>query len=288
MSQLQTPAAAKINLMLRVLARRPDGLHELASLVAFATVGDHLTLEPSGTLDLEISGPMAAAAGTRDDNLVLRAAESLAERFKGLQLGRFVLEKRLPAGAGLGGGSADAAAALRLLAEANELPAGDGRLFDAARDVGADVAVCIESRARLIHGVGDELSPPLTLPQLDTVLAFPGVGVSTSDVFRACPAPGGRRTARYSLSEISTERGRLLEFLADEENDLEPTATSIVPAIADARACLERAGNPRLVRMTGSGSTVFAIHDDAVSAENAAAKIREYYPDWWVVATKLS
>src|SRR5215472_2960863 len=148
-------APAKVNLTLRVLGRRADGYHDIESLVAFAGVGDALTFTPSGALALAVGGPTAAAAGDVADNLVLKAARALGERVEGLKLGRFTLSKRLPVSAGLGGGSADAAAALRLLARANRLAPDDPRLMQAARNTGADVPVCLDPRARLMRGIGD-------------------------------------------------------------------------------------------------------------------------------------
>jgi 4-diphosphocytidyl-2-C-methyl-D-erythritol kinase len=287
MQRLQTTAPAKVNLTLRVLARRPDGHHELASLVAFASVGDELVLETGASLALTVEGPMAAAAGTNEGNLVLKTAQALIARIAGLRIGHFVLEKRLPAGAGLGGGSADAAAALRLLARLNDIALDDRRLVDAARAVGADVPACVESRARIMHGIGDELSEPLLLPPLNAVLCFPGVAAATSAVFRAYVPTAGRRT-RYSYSAIPAERVALIEFLAGETNDLEKAAISVVPAIAEAKALMEQTGRPELVRMTGSGSAIFAIHEDETKAARAAAEIRNARPGWWAVAATLN
>jgi 4-diphosphocytidyl-2-C-methyl-D-erythritol kinase len=286
MSRLQTAAPAKVNLTLRVLTRRPDGYHELASLVAFATVSDELSLEPAPTIGLDVDGPMGPAAGVRSDNLVLKAARAFADRVPGLRAGHFTLTKNLPSGAGLGGGSSDAAAALRLLAQLNDLAAHDPRVVDAALTVGADVPVCIEPRARLVHGIGDELSPPIDLPAMDAVIVFPGTSVATSDVFRTHVSAGAGR-GRYLPSQIPTERPALLEFLASESNDLEDAAMHLVPAIRDARRILERTEGPVLPRMTGSGSAVFAIYANAETASRAATRIRDERPDWWVAATTL-
>src|SRR5215510_3779007 len=148
-------APAKVNLTLRVLGRRADGYHDIESLVAFAGVGDALTFTPGGALALAVGGPTAAAAGDVADNLVLKAARALAERVEGLKLGRFTLSKRLPVSAGLGGGSADAGAALRLLARANRMTPDDSRLMQAARATGADVPVCLDPRARLMRGIAE-------------------------------------------------------------------------------------------------------------------------------------
>ncbi len=176
-------APAKINLTLRVVRRRDDGYHDIESLVAFADFGDTLSLSRGQELTLTVRGPSAAAAGEGADNLVLKAARALAERVPGLVLGAFELEKNLPAAAGLGGGSADAGAALRLLAQANGLARDDPRLYAAARATGADVPVCLDAQARVMRGIGDLLSAPLSLPPLPVVLVNPGVALSTKAVF---------------------------------------------------------------------------------------------------------
>jgi 4-diphosphocytidyl-2-C-methyl-D-erythritol kinase len=287
MALLESFAPAKVNLTLRVLAQRADGLHELASIVAFADVGDTLNLEPGGEVLLQVDGPMAAAAGPNSENLVRKAAQAAQARIEGLRLGRFALTKRLPAGAGLGGGSSDAAAAIRLLAQANNLALDDARLLDAARAAGADVTVCLDPRARLMRGVGDVLSPPLELPVLDAVFAFPGVAVATSDVFRAHAAGHAECATHRAETEIPRGRAALIEFLVQEANDLEQAATSLAPAIAEARELLQRT-NPRFVRMTGSGSAVFAIYDDAERAAASAERIRSQRAKWWVAAATLS
>ena len=193
-------APAKINLTLRVLGRRADGYHELESLVAFAGVGDALTFAPGGALTLAVSGPTAQAAGDNADNLVLKAARALAGRIAGLTLGGFALSKRLPVAAGLGGGSADAAAALRLLARANGVALDDPRLMQAAQATGSDVPVCLDPKPRLMRGVGDVLSAPLDLPRLFAVLVNPGVAVSTRDVFAALNLASRSRKRRRFLS----------------------------------------------------------------------------------------
>ena len=178
-------APAKVNLTLHVLGRRSDGWHELDSVVAFAGCCDRLAFEPAETLSLTIDGPTAAAAGPTDDNLVLRAARALAERVPRLKLGRFHLRKTLPVAAGSGGGSSDAAAALRALADANGLAPDDERLFAAAAAVSSDAPVCLCPNARPMAGRGERLGPALGLPPLPAVLANPGVAVATPAVFAA-------------------------------------------------------------------------------------------------------
>src|SRR5882672_7142648 len=157
---------AKVNLTLRVVGRRVDGYHDLESVVAFADCADRLTLTPGSELNLTTTGPLAGYCGEAADNLVLKAARLLGERVPNLKLGNFRLDKILPVAAGIGGGSADAAAALRLLARLNDLDLDDARLLSAAATVGADVPVCIVCSARVMRGIGDVLSAPIPLPQL--------------------------------------------------------------------------------------------------------------------------
>jgi 4-diphosphocytidyl-2-C-methyl-D-erythritol kinase len=277
-------APAKINLTLRVLGRRADGYHDIESLAAFAGVGDALTFTPGGDLALTVGGPTAAAAGDVADNLVLTAAHALAERVAGLRLGRFTLSKRLPVAAGLGGGSADAAAALRLLARANGLAPHDPRLMQAARATGADVPVCLDPRARLMRGIGDILSDPLDLPRLFALLVNPGVAVATADVFAALAALPAGQSGPAALPEGGAA---LLAEIAGGRNDLEAPAIELEPAIADALAVLRKLPGCRLARMSGSGATCFGLFDSSRAASAAARTLRVAYPAWWVRATVL-
>jgi 4-diphosphocytidyl-2-C-methyl-D-erythritol kinase len=286
-------APAKINLTLRVLGRRADGYHELESLVAFAGVGDALTFAPGGALTLAVSGPTAQAAGDNADNLVLKAARALAGRTAGLTVGGFALSKRLPVAAGLGGGSADAAAALRLLARANGIALDDPRLMQAAQATGADVPVCLDPKPRLMRGVGDVLSAPLDLPRLFAVLVNPGVAVSTRDVFAALklasgPASGGASSPTPLVSEgWAGEPTAFVAALAKERNDLEAPAIELEPAIADVLAVLQALPDCRLARMSGSGATCFGLFPTNAAAAAAARTLRVGYPQWWVRATAL-
>jgi 4-diphosphocytidyl-2-C-methyl-D-erythritol kinase len=288
MPRLSTLAPAKVNLTLAVLARRSDGFHELSSLVAFAAAGDGVALDTGSTLDLAVEGPTAAMTGPKEGNLVLKAARAAAERIEGLKSGRFHLKKELPAGAGLGGGSSDAAAALRLIAEANEISTDDDRILDAARATGADVAVCLDPCARLMHGTGDVLSTPLDLPKLDAVLVFPARPLSTADVFgNFTLVAGPRRRMRYAETEIPTGRDALMDFLRKEANDLELAARLTAPEISEAKSLLEEPGDALVVRMSGSGSAFFALYENAKLAKRAAARISKRKPKWWVRATTL-
>ncbi|WP_324133227.1 4-(cytidine 5'-diphospho)-2-C-methyl-D-erythritol kinase [Bosea sp. (in: a-proteobacteria)] len=197
-------ARAKINLTLRVLGRRADGYHELESLVAFAGTGDALSLEPGPQLSLTIDGPRGQGLPVDDSNLILRATRALEAETGPLRTGAFHLVKRLPVASGIGGGSADAAAALRLLARLNGLSPDDPALLRAAAATGADVPVCLASRARIMAGIGERLGPPLTLPPLFALLVNPGVPVETAPVFRALGLqPGQRHPLHSSLPDTS-------------------------------------------------------------------------------------
>jgi hypothetical protein len=206
---LATRAPAKINLSLHVLGRRADGYHELESLVAFAGVGDTLSLTPDEPLSLTMEGPTAPRAGPLDNNLVLKGARHLVQRRHGLRLGAFRLVKRLPVAAGIGGGSSDAAAALRLLARLNGLSLDDPAVLDAARATGADVPVCLAARARFMRGVGERLGPPLKLPRMFAVLVNPAVPVETAQVFGALGlSPGAPPLTRMGPTFWKNSRGR--------------------------------------------------------------------------------
>jgi 4-diphosphocytidyl-2-C-methyl-D-erythritol kinase len=280
-------APAKVNLTLRVVGRRPDGYHHLESLVVFASVGDALTLAAGPRLLLSVRGPTAGSSGALTDNLVLKAANALAERVRGFKSGRFVLSKRLPVAAGLGGGSADAAAALRLLARRNHLALDDRHLCEAARSTGADVPVCLDPRARLMSGIGNLLSAPLELPRLAAVLVNPRVAVPTRGVFEKLAAPRVVRAAKVSEDYPPTDRASLIEYLTDRGNDLEPPAIALQPVVAEVLEGLRRLSGCRLARMSGSGATCFALFDNARAAAAAARALRERKPDWWVRSAML-
>jgi len=290
-SDLVESAPAKVNLTLRVLGRRADGYHDIESLAAFADVGDRLALTPGDALTLTVVGPSAAQTGAEADNLVTEAARALAARIPGLCAGAFRLQKNLPVAAGLGGGSADAAAALRLLAKANKLAPDDPRLRDAARATGADVPVCLDPRARLMRGIGEILSAPLPLPRLHALLVNPGVAVPTKLVFSgwrpsANPIRALDSTADFAVPKMHNEE-QLLDWLASEANDLEVSAIALEPAIAEVLASLRAATGCRLARMSGSGATCFALCASAAETATAGQTLRTQFPDWWISETVL-
>jgi len=287
-SALIEEAPAKVNLTLAIHGRRADGYHELESLVAFARCGDRLSLLPGEPLGLSVSGPFARAVGPTSDNLVLKGACALARQVSGLELGSFVLVKHLPVAAGVGGGSADAAAALRLLARANALDLADLRLANAAKGTGADVPICVDPRPRIMRGIGEKLSEPLPLPRLAAVLVNPGVPVATREVFGALAAPRlSTPNATGRQAQIPLRREELLAFLRTHGNDLEAPAISIAPVIAEVLARLRAAPGCELARMSGSGGTCFGVFASEIVAMAAARDISATNPPWWVCPTVL-
>lgn len=286
-------APAKINLTLRILGLRADGYHELESLVTFADVADRLTFKPGAPFELKVGGPNAKVCGPDGDNLVLKAASALASRVEGLQLGRFSLVKRLPVAAGIGGGSSDAAAALRALARANHLALDDARLQEAARATGADVPVCLDPRSRVMAGLGEVLSAPVDLPRLHAVLVNPGVPVATKDIFVALdrsrgnsPAPAAADPAEVARV-VPSEPEAVYAHVAMGTNDLEAPAIALCPPIETVLDALRDLPECRLARMTGSGATCFALFDSATAANRARARLCRAYPAWWVRSTVL-
>jgi 4-diphosphocytidyl-2-C-methyl-D-erythritol kinase len=276
-------AAAKINLTLRVIGRRADGYHELESLVAFADVADVLTLHVGAEDGLDVSGPFASKSGAVADNLVLKALNALRQLIAGLKGGRFLLAKNVPVAAGLGGGSADAAAALRLIARANAIALDDPRLLAAARAVGADVPVCLDPRPRIMRGVGEMLSLPLELPALPAVLVNPAVALATRDVFgKFTGGQGGSK-----LTNVPREFDALIECLDQHGNDLTAAASACAPVVAEVLAALNKLPGARLTRMSGSGSSCFALFAMQREAVAAAQCLAAEQKGWWVQPTSL-
>jgi 4-diphosphocytidyl-2-C-methyl-D-erythritol kinase len=294
MPALIEQARAKVNLSLRVMGRRVDGYHDLESVVAFADCADRLSLTPGSELHLKATGPMAQACGATADNLVFKAAQLLGDRVPGLKLGEFILDKALPVAAGIGGGSADAAAALRLLARANGLAVDDPRLIEVARLTGADVPVCLASRACVMTGVGETLQP-LSLPKIPCVMVNPRVPVATQDVFKALGLRHGEllvgvtdviRAPAWPDKGASVEDW--VEALAASSNDLEAPAMRLYPVIEEVLSALSATNGAWLARMSGSGATCFAIFENTAEAQRAAQKVQLGHPDWWVHAGVLS
>jgi 4-diphosphocytidyl-2-C-methyl-D-erythritol kinase len=287
-------ARAKVNLTLRVVGRRVDGYHDLESLVAFADCADRLSLTSGSSLDLKTIGPLAGACGEVADNLVLKAARLLGERVPDLKVGSFTLDKVLPVAAGIGGGSADAAAALRLLAQTNGLSIEDSRLIEVAQLTGADVPVCLASCACVMTGVGETLLP-VSLPKIPCVMVNPRIPVATREVFGALGLRSGELLVGASDILQATawpEQGASVEdwveVLAANSNDLEAPATRIQPVIGEVISALSATNGAWLARMSGSGATCFAIFENTADAQRAARKIQLDHPQWWVHAGVLS
>jgi 4-diphosphocytidyl-2-C-methyl-D-erythritol kinase len=294
MAVLNERARAKVNLTLHVLGRRGDGFHDLESLVAFADCADGLAFSPAGDFSLSVTGPRAADCGDLSDHLGAKAARLLGERVPQLTSGAFVLDKHLPAAAGIGGGSADAAATLRLLAGANGLATDDPRVIAAAQAAGADVPVCLLSSGCMMRGAGEKVTP-MPLPRLPCVLINPGVPVPTKDVFAAiglkagdtfAPPPGS--AAAVGWPQGSAEPAAWLAAIRSGRNDLEPVAVKIQPVIAEVLSQLSAAKGCTLSRMSGSGATCFGLFDSDASAASAAAALKSAHPKWWVEASGLS
>jgi 4-diphosphocytidyl-2-C-methyl-D-erythritol kinase len=295
MPALTEDARAKVNLTLRVNGRRGDGYHDLESVVAFCDCADRLTLTPGPELILTMTGPLAGACGEMSDNLVLKAAQLLGRSVAGLKVGSFALEKILPVAAGIGGGSADAAAALRLLARLNDLTLDDQRLREVALATGADVPVCLASRACDMTGVGETLMW-LSPPKMPCVLVNPCIPVATKDVFAALGLRHGEllvgaTDVMMQGASWPEEGGSLeewVEALASGSNDLEAPATKIQPVIGAVISALNATNGAWLARMSGSGATCFALYENTADAKRAADKILREHPEWWVHAGVLS
>lgn len=282
-------APAKLNLSLAIKGRRADGYHTLESLVAFTRFGDTLTLQPGLPLALEVTGATAAASGPAADNLVLKAASNFADLFAGAPLGRFHLVKHIPVAAGLGGGSSDAAAALRLLAQAHNIAQGHAAVFEAARRTGADVPVCLAAKPRFMRGMGDELGPVLDLPPLICVLVNPGVALATRAVFAALRLqPGATAFASPApLISAAMPATSLVAALKRSGNDMEDASQLLAPVIGGVLAVLGGAPGCKLARVTGSGATCFGLFTSRRAAQSAVAAIRRGHPEWWVRASVL-
>jgi 4-diphosphocytidyl-2-C-methyl-D-erythritol kinase len=275
-------APAKINLYLHVVGKRADGYHLLDSLVVFADVGDRLTLELSDSPRLAVTGPFAGAIPPGDDNLALRAVRRLAAavgRPDGIAV---TLDKRLPVAAGIGGGSADAAAVLRGLSALWGLPPDDPRLRETAAGLGADVPVCLAGRTAWLGGVGERLDPGPDLAGIPIMLANPGVPLSTPDVFRARQ---GGFSAEARFAETRPGLDRLCALLAERGNDLMAPATALAPAVGDVLAALAAQSGCRLARMSGSGATCFGLFDSTEAAKAAEAALAGR--GWWAAAAAL-
>jgi 4-diphosphocytidyl-2-C-methyl-D-erythritol kinase len=283
-------ARAKVNLTLHVLSRRADGYHTIESLAVFPELADLVGAgpSPSGRTGLALDGEFADELDLLSpppDNLVLRAAEVLSQAArKRLQPLHMTLTKRIPVAAGLGGGSADAAATLRLLNRLWELRLEDSELARIGLELGADVPMCIASRPVIASGIGERLMPAAGIPDLPLVLVNPRFPLSTASVFRELES-----AERSPMLPIQTKFRSVIAFviwLRQTRNDLREPARSVTRLAESAVKSLSSDPDCRFARMSGSGATAFGIFAKMSTAERAAERIRLKRPNWWVVATE--
>lgn len=277
-------APAKINLSLHVGRPRRDGRHPLESVAAFANVGDEVRAELSDGLSLRLSGPFGGDLAAEPDNLVLRAARALAEEADVRADAALTLDKHLPIASGIGGGSADAAAALRVLAQLWNVAAAPSDLERIGARLGADVPACVRARGCFMTGTGETLSP-LGLAALDVVLVNPRVSAPTGAVYRAFDGLGGGEAFAPSPAPEWRDGAAMRAGLAAMRNDLTAAACEIAPAIARVIAALET--HSELVRLSGSGATVWAAVEDGAHAAALARDVTKAHPHWWVRAARL-
>lgn len=282
-------ARAKVNLALHVTGQRADGYHLLDSLVVFPAIGDVLLAEPADRLHLTIEGPFGTELKDEDpdSNLVLRAVRALAKRLDIAEPAFHLrLTKRLPVASGIGGGSADAAAALRLMALHIGVDVPEALLADIAAGLGADVPVCLSQSARRMRGIGEELSPLPKLPQLGLVLVNPRQKVATPDVFKALQTRDNAALPDLpdDCAEAFSSSGVLLDYLSKARNDLEAPAISICPAIGEVLTTLKADPRISLARMSGSGATCFALCTTA-EVQGLVSDLSRGHPGWWVAGS---
>lgn len=267
-------APAKVNLWLNVVGRRADGYHLLDSLVAFTDLADEIEAAPSDRLSLIVDGPFGAALADDADNLVLKAARLLADRAGVAPRAALRLRKHIPVAAGLGGGSADAAAALHALIDLWRVALPVEELFDLAGRLGADVPMCLAGRAALVSGVGERLAPAPPLPPCALLLVNPGAALPTPEVF-------ARRQGAFSPIRAPgawTDSASFAATLARHGNDLTEAAIALRPEIARTLAFLRASQGVLHAAMSGSGATCFALYDSLRLARRAAQRVP---PPWW-------
>lgn len=282
------PAPAKLNLYLHIAGRRPDGLHELDSLVAFAGLADEVDIAEAERFSLTLSGPFAEGLSAGEDNLALEAARAVAALAGTGRAAALRIVKNIPVAAGLGGGSADAAAVLRGLAGLWRVEG--RRLAEIGPGLGADVPVCLQGRPGFVGSIGERIDPAPALPPMGLLLVNTGVKLETGDVFAAFDEAGGAggMRPRPALEPAPADARSLALALAGTANDLTGAARRLAPAIGDVLAALEAAPGCRLARMAGSGPTCFGLFDDPAGAAASFEEIRAARPDWWAWAGGLA
>ena len=283
-AEIVEAAPAKLNLHLHVTGRRADGYHLLDSLVVFAGIGDVIRILPAAQLGLTGIGPFAATLPPAEENLVMKAARMLAAKF-GIKAGaQLTLEKNLPPASGIGGGSADAAAAIRALCRLWQISSSRPELAEIALGLGADVPVCLAGRAAIMRGIGETLSPPPPLPSAHVLLINPGQAVSTPAVFKARRGDFSKPAA---FPASMPDAGALAAALKALGNDLQAPAIELAPRIGDVLEAIGRTPGVLLARMSGSGGTCFGLFAQPSAAADAAQALAEAHPNWWVRAAPL-
>ena len=285
---VEATALAKINLALHVTGRRDTGYHDLESLVVFADLGDELTARPAKADSLRLSGPFASGLTPGQTNLVTKAVDAFRAQWPdavphGVEI---ALSKNLPVASGIGGGSADAAATLRLMAEFSERPIPHDEMMAVATRLGADVPVCLVSRSCLVRGIGEIVEPVDILPQSHFVLVNPLVPVSTAEVFRRLE--NHDNPGLPEIAEPFSHAAMLGLWMAETRNDLEGPAIAAVPVIGELVAALRQTPGCVAARMSGSGATVFGLFGSESLAHLAAQRMRELFPAAWVAAAPLA
>lgn len=282
---LELFARAKINLHLHVTGKREGGYHILDSLVAFTDIGDRLSFEPADDFQLKITGEFALALDN-SENSITKAARLLAQHLGREPNIHITLEKNLPLGAGIGGGSADAAACLKGLNQFWSAGLDDKTLQSLASQIGADVPVCVTGEAAVMRGIGEIITPAPSLPEIHTLLIWPDCFASTPEVYKNL----GLETysQNFNFRESYSNVGELITDLKKTTNDLQGISTQLFPPIKEALNVLEKTPGCMFARMSGSGATVFGIFANEKATKNAAEKISAAHLDWWVKSVKLS
>ncbi len=281
--QISVHAAAKINLFLHVTGRRPDGYHELDSLVGFTEFGDQISVERAEEVSLKVDGPFSVGLPVNEDNLVLRAARSLA-RETGCQSGAAItLQKNLPVSSGIGGGSADAAATLHALNELWQTNLSPEELAQIGLGLGADVPVCLLSKTARMSGIGEVIRPVPPLPGLGVLMINPRIPVSTPQVFKARHGPFSSVVGEA----VPADRTGFCTFLMSQNNDLQYPAIELVPEIAKILETLSAQAGCHVARLSGSGATSFGLFDDQEVAAEAGRTLSTQHVDWWFQPTRF-
>ncbi len=275
--ELNSTAQAKINLYLHVTGKRTDGYHLLDSLIAFADIGDEISVLPADDITLEITGEFADNL-SNEDNLILKVARLLQEKYSIDAGAKIKLVKNLPIGAGIGGGSADAATAAKLLVKLWNLPCNYNELAKILLPLGADLPVCIYSKASYISGIGEGIELASNFPPLNIVLVNPLKHVSTPEIFKIGFNSYKEPICRSNLEDT----GQLIETLSKCSNDLEKNAVTIRPEILDIIEAINSQEGCKLTRMSGSGATCFGLFNNQYDAEKAAIDLSKKHPKWWV------